>query len=91
MRTLERTSCVGSSWGLHPAAVRVARLRSRSARQLYLVSCQERMSSAECADTDRCPTSGSAAGFCYWCVCYPMDVVKNRLQVLPNQHVACPT
>lgn len=25
--------------------------------------------------------AGGLAGVCYWCSCYPLDVIKNRLQV----------
>ena len=28
--------------------------------------------------------SGGLAGVCYWLSCYPMDVVKNRIQAAPD-------
>jgi len=28
--------------------------------------------------------SGALAGVCYWLSCYPMDVIKNRIQAAPD-------
>lgn len=28
--------------------------------------------------------AGGLTGFCYWLSCYPMDVIKNRIQAAPD-------
>jgi hypothetical protein len=31
--------------------------------------------------------AGGLSGFCYWLSCYPMDVIKNKIQAAPDTKV----